>query len=527
MADKQTISPSIDTVSETQTETRIIAQRCPTKLDRIFLTIPADRVDWKNYVNQVKKSQYHAAERLWSVPRTKELHKQFAAYFGESLFVDNQNSIILTEGAIPSTPPQYPRFEDKITIFERHAEAQVWSIHLPKPLIQKYLVTIKKIGGRKWDNLLFVWEVPKTKITERFIHKYLNDVVHWACVARADLPERLTPTPQYQKTEVNVESPPPINASADKVGAMENAPTVSSQPLSINAWGQNNTLFDQLNAKQKVAVSKLENLLILERKAYHTQKGYRNIFIQFLTHYKDTLPSLITAQQIEAYILMRIKNDNVSKSTQNQMVSTFKAFYGRLMEQHDKVTNLYRPNKEEHLPKTLSPEEITRLFAKVTNIKHRCILSLLFGSGLRVGEVVRLKWQDLDFVEKTVFIHNGKNYKDRYTILSVKSMDSLHKYNAEYKPTDWVFESPDGGHYSERSVQQFFSEAMAKAKIDKQVNTHSLRHAFATQLLKAHEDIDFVRKVMGHASIKTTQIYLHVVKTELTKTKSPLDDLDI
>lgn len=90
-----------------------------------------------------------------------------------------------------------------------------------------------------------------------------------------------------------------------------------------------------------------------------------------------------------------------------------------------------------------------------------------------------------------------------------------------------MFEGQTGGQYSVRSVQQFFADALAKARINKPVSTHSLRHSFATQLLKNNVDLDFVRKVMGHASIKTTQIYLHVVKTDLTKTKSPLDYLDI
>ena len=284
---------------------------------------------------------------------------------------------------------------------------------------------------------------------------------------------------------------------------------------------------------------KLEELLIEERKAYHTRKGYRNIFIQFLACHSKTLPSQITTAQMKAYVLKRIQEDNISKSTQNHIVSTFKAFYGRLMGQSDKVENLYRPNNEQHLPKTLTQEEVVRLLQQVGNIKQKCILMLMYGSGLRVGEVVRLRLKDLDFEEKTVFVDNGKHYKDRYTILSEKAVVYLKQYLVQHKPTPlmpsassslgltWVFESPDGGHYSERSVQQFFAEALAKAQIKKQVSTHSLRHAFATELLKSSSDMDFVRKVMGHASIKTTQIYLHVLKTDLTRTKSPLDNLDL
>jgi integrase/recombinase XerD len=292
---------------------------------------------------------------------------------------------------------------------------------------------------------------------------------------------------------------------------------------------EKNGLFDQLNDKQKLAVTKLEELLIEERKAYHTRKGYRNIFIQFLACHPQTLPSQISPEQIKAYILKRIKEDNISKSTQNHLVSTFKAFYGRLLGQEDKVMNLYRPENEQHLPKTLTTDEVVRLLKQVGNLKHKCLLMLMYGSGLRVGELVRLKPKDLDFEGKTVFVDNGKHYKDRYTILSEKAIIYLKRYFEEFKPTPaiWVFESPDGGHYSERSVQQIFAEALSKAQIRKQVSTHSFRHTFATELLKSSSDMDFVRKVMGHASIKTTQIYLHVLKSDLTRTRSPLDDLDI
>ena len=355
---------------------------------------------------------------------------------------------------------------------------------------------VKKMEGRIWHPQEYLWLLPYNQAT----YDSLKAAFEGKLMPPTVKTFRTIKPPQYE----------PKLTLKFKTQSVENIP-----------------LFEKLNGMQQLAITKLENLLIEERKAYHTMKGYRNIMIHFLFFYKEVKPSQITTEQIKHYIVTRIKDENVSKSTQNQMISTFKAFYGRLLEQHYKVNDLYRPNKEQHLPKTLEPAEIVRLFAQVTNIKHKCMLMLMYGSGLRVGELVRLKWQDLDFIEKTVFIHNGKNYKDRYTILSENTISFLQKYKTDYKATDWVFESPDGGHYSERSVQQFFGDALAKARIDKQVSTHSLRHAFATQLLKAHTDLDFVRKVMGHASIKTTQIYLHVLKTDLTKTRSPLDDLNI
>lgn len=495
---------------------------------RIAVFIPNEE-NIKNLIRQVPKCRWSPLHKCWHFLKTQENWTIFITHFKDcnlniqkdleplsipaseiwekpklELKSDYLNRFILpSEATIQNALNQE---KEKIkTIFVHKTPYQLEKVVFDE---QKFLgipiastdqvgrEIIKKIEGRKWHPQEFMWIVPYNQLT-------------------------------YDKLKSGFEGKlvPPTTKEFRLINPPVHEPKLILKPKTPKE--DSVSLFDKLNGKQQLAVTKLENLLIEERKAYHTTKGYRNILIHFLIFYKEMIPSQITTEQIRHYILTRIKDENISKSTQNQMISTFKAFYGRLLEQHHKVNDLYRPNKEEHLPKTLEPAEIVRLFAQVSNIKHKCILMLMYGSGLRVGEVVRLKWKDLDFLEKTVFIHNGKNYKDRYTILSEKTIAYLQKYKLEYESNDWVFESPDGGHYSERSVQQFFGDALAKARIDKQVSTHSLRHAFATQLLKANTDLDFVRKVMGHASIKTTQIYLHVLKTDLTKTRSPLDDLNI
>jgi integrase/recombinase XerD len=364
---------------------------------------------------------------------------------------------------------------------------------------------IKTIEGRSWHKFAKLWLVPYTAATYKRLQETFKDSLEIIEAANertisAPMPEpKLTLKPEFEKSK--------------------------------HAFKEidNTAIFYKLSKEQQKAITELENLLIEERKAYKTRQGYRNIFIQFLFQHPNTLPDNISNAQMKAFIVRRIKEEDVSKSTQNQIISTLKAYYGRFLEHPDRVANLYRPDKEEHLPKMMTPDEIARMLKQVHNLKHKCMLMLLYGSGLRVGELVRLQLKDLDFEEKTVFVDTGKHYKDRYTIFSEKSMGYLKKYLAEHtpKPQSWVFESPDGGHYSERSVQQIFTEARDKAHIKKQLNTHSFRHAFATELLKASSDLDFVRKVMGHASIKTTQVYLHVIRKDLTKTKSPLDDLDI
>jgi integrase/recombinase XerD len=497
-------------------ETCIIAQRCATEPDRIFLTIPDDHLDWQTYVNQVKNSTYHATEKLWSIPRNKELYTQFAAYFGESLVVDKETPIVLTdvEATYPpiengfqlrsSLDGQYVKKArvkiEKITFDNQH----FIGVHIHYSDMENR-EKIKTIEGRSWHKLAKLWVVPYTVTTYKRLQETFKDDLEIVSSPNERAISSPMPTPKLMLK-------PEFEKSKHAFKEIDNT-----------------AIFYSLNREQQKAVSALENLLIEERKAYKTRQGYRNIFIQFLFQHPNTLPDNISNAQMKTFIVKRIKEEDISKSTHNQIISTLKAYYGRFLEHPDRVANLYRPDKEEHLPKMMTPDEIRQMLKQVGNLKHKCMLMLLYGSGLRVGELVRLQLKDLDFEEKTVFVDTGKHYKDRYTIFSEKSIVYLKKYLAEHtpKPQSWVFESPDGGHYSERSVQQIFTEARDKARIKKQLNTHSFRHAFATELLKASSDLDFVRKVMGHASIKTTQIYLHVIRKDLTKTKSPLDNLDI
>ena len=498
--------------------------------NRIAVFIP-NQTDVIDLIKKVPQSRWSPTHKCWHFLKTQQNWDIFTLHFKDftlniqknmpplsipasemwekpklQLKADYLNHFILpTETVVQNAVNE--KKEDTKILFVHKTPYQLEKIVLNE---QKYLGVpipstdnisreiIKKIEGRIWHPQEYMWLVPYSQL----IYDKLKSAFEGKLIPPTNKEFRLIQPPVFE-------------------------PKLSLKPKTPKE--ENISLFDRLNGKQQLAVTKFEELLIEERKTYETRKGYRNVLIQFLYQYPDTMPSQITHAQIKAYILKRIKEENISKSTQNHLVSTFKAFYGRLLNQYDKVENLYRPEKEQHLPKTLTPDEVARLLKQVGNLKHKCMLMLMYGSGLRVGELVRLRHKDLDFIEKTVFVDNGKHYKDRFSILSEKSIAYLKKYFKEHKPTpvNWVFESPDGGHYSTRSVQLIFAEALAKAKINKQVSTHSLRHTFATELVKSTSDLDFVRKVLGHASILTTQIYLHVIKSQLTVTRSPLDDLDI
>jgi len=180
-----------------------------------------------------------------------------------------------------------------------------------------------------------------------------------------------------------------------------------------------------------------------------------------------------------------------------------------------------------HLPFAILLIYLIALLRCVDNPKHRCLLLLIYSGGLRLGEVIRLRLPDLQPEKNRLFVRGGKGNKDRCTILSGKAWHHLQNYLEVYQPVDWVFEGPQGGQYSERSVQQVFTRAMLRAMINPDATVHTLRHSFATHLLERGVDLRYIQELLGHASAKTTEIYTHITKKGWEKIQSPLDNLDI
>jgi integrase/recombinase XerD len=189
---------------------------------------------------------------------------------------------------------------------------------------------------------------------------------------------------------------------------------------------------------------------------------------------------------------------------------------------------LPRPKKHLQLPKVLGQEELRRLFASPKNLKHKAILFIAYSAGLRVSEVINLRLQDIDREREQIFVHCSKGKKDRYVRLSPLVLDVLEQYYKKslVKPTNYLFEGQEKGKpYTIRSAQQIFTDAKQKAGILKSTSFHSLRHSFATHLLEKGVDVIFIKEILGHFDIKTTERYLHVRKDVLINIESPIDDL--
>jgi len=179
------------------------------------------------------------------------------------------------------------------------------------------------------------------------------------------------------------------------------------------------------------------------------------------------------------------------------------------------------------LPAVLSEEEVISILRQIINLKHKCIIYLIYSGGLRLSEVVHLKISDIDSHRKVITINGAKGKKDRISLLSDAVLALLREYYKQYKPKEWLFEGQKGGKYSPKSVQKIFQAACIKSGIKKHATIHTLRHSFATHLLEHGTDLRYIQELLGHKNSKTTEIYTHITKKGWDKIESPIDYLEI
>ena len=259
-----------------------------------------------------------------------------------------------------------------------------------------------------------------------------------------------------------------------------------------------------------------------------TIKAYLSCIRMFARHIAPRLPKDAEQTDIRSYLLFLLEQKESPAGTVNQVHNALKFLYEELYRRPLVIRDLPRPKKERRLPVVLSTDEVRRLLNAPTNPKHRLMLSLLYSSGLRLGELVRLRPEDLDRDRRTIHVRQGKGAKDRRTILAPSVMDRVNSYIAFARPLKYLFEgSAPGEPYNPRSVQNVFEAALVKAGIKKQASVHSLRHAFATHLLEQGTDIRFIQELLGHSSLKTTEIYTHVANKVVQNIRSPIEALKL
>lgn len=262
--------------------------------------------------------------------------------------------------------------------------------------------------------------------------------------------------------------------------------------------------------------------LELKKYALNTVKTYVVCFERFINHYKTFDLKEIGEQEIREYLLT-LHQSGKSDSYINQAVNSIKFYYEVVLGMPNRFYSIERPRKKQTLPKVLSKEEIKAMIQCTRNIKHRCIISLLYSAGLRRSELIDLKITDIDSKRMLIRVEAAKGGKDRMTLLSELLLKDLRQYFREYKPKRWLFEGMDGTQYSGTSIRNVVNRSAKWAKIFNKVTPHMLRHSFATHLMEDGVDLRYIQTLLGHASSKTTEIYTHVAINSFKNIKNPLD----
>jgi site-specific recombinase XerD len=239
--------------------------------------------------------------------------------------------------------------------------------------------------------------------------------------------------------------------------------------------------------------------------------------------------SEIDTNELKIHLHESIIQRKVSTSYINQFISAYKIFVQDVLKKDWENIKIARPRREKKLPVVLSQNEVEKLLVGIKNLKHKAMLMLMYSAGLRLTELLQIKPKAIDSNRMVVHVVQGKGKKDRYTILSEKTLALLRTYYQTYRPSTYLFE-PNGSKnkmLSARTLGHIVKQSAAQAGLTKVVSPHTLRHSFATHLMENGINIKQIQEFLGHTSIKTTSIYLHLVTTEMRHIKSPLDGMSV
>jgi integrase/recombinase XerD len=498
-------------------------------------------------INDAKWSKTHHA---WTIPYAKENYLQLKNLFPALTISNNEPATTLpanTKSSATSTQSisYFPKDESCNLVYYGK---QLLLFMKPNTVIIKQLQNFK---GIYFDKNKKAWRLPNNASNIQTIQQLFNNKVSF-------LNENKTYTPapnNIQANTVKIEITPykkfhiyfKYNVamyqhlkkakeakwnSSDKCWVLPH--TEENLKHIKNYCEQNNLRLQMSSQKEKKLIPKLpssQNLLLppeylqkleLVRYSPQTIKSYTSIFTDFINFVNEPNCANISEEQIKTYLMHLVKR-NVSASYQNQAVNAIKFYFEKVLGQERKYYQIDRPFKENKLPSVLSIEEVKAIIHCIDNLKHRCIIQVIYSAGLRIGELCNLKIQDIDKNRMLIHIKGGKGKKDRYTLLSPQILQHLREYYIQYQPKEYLFEGQLGGAYSERSIQIIFNVACQKAKILKPATVHTLRHSFATHLLENGTDLRYIQSLLGHSSSKTTEVYTHVTTKGFNQIKSPFD----
>ncbi len=390
-----------------------------------------------------------------------------------------------------------------------HREAECIGIFSPQNAKLNYY--FQKKAGAKWSRTHTCWYVPCNEKNYEQLCKAL------AGKALLDITELKRFLVDKKKN---------IAVSPKSTVLMKELPT-KAMAVRLQPAQQSKAVY-KLTSENNEALQKLKQQLVLKAYSPSTIRTYTNEFMQFLQTIGSVPATEFTIPRIKDYLQYCFEKLKLSENTLHSRMNSLKFYYEQVLKKEKFFWEIPRPKRPMILPKLLNEDELRKLFTALQNKKHKAMLFTAYSAGLRVSEIVNLKIEHIDSKRMQIFIERAKGKKDRYVNLSPLVLDILRKYLQEYKPAPkhWLFESEQTqSAYPTRTVQQIFANAKHKAGIRKEVGIHSLRHSFATHLLDKGTDIKYIKDLLGHFNIKTTERYLHVSKKQLVNILSPFDDL--
>lgn len=271
---------------------------------------------------------------------------------------------------------------------------------------------------------------------------------------------------------------------------------------------------------QEEFLKKLIDELKLRNYSRRTIEAYVYCLRDFLTCCDDAKIGKFNIDEIKNFLLAKQAHGK-SPQTVNLYLNSIKFFFNQVLKIRQPI-DLKFAKRAQKLPVVLSRDEISRILENIKNGKHKLLVALSYGAGLRVSEIINLRVKDIQFDELTIHLKGAKGNKDRITVFSEKLKSELWNAIVMKNQNDYVFVSERGGKLTERTAQKVFETALRRAGIKKDATFHSLRHSFATHLLENGTDVRYVQELLGHQNIRTTQIYTHVMNPSLKNIKSPL-----
>jgi len=432
-----------------------------------------------DFIKSLSGAYWHKRQQLWLVPVNLQNAKALQSHF--AFWTSAEFEPLIEKISVYLDPERVevylsPDLKDKILIKLHGAKAD--------------FAYLKTITEREYDNRYQRWMIPKDDTL-------LSNLLEHYTLRGAEVINRI---PSHSKS--------------------------AYKKMNISSLEWTKQLIARFPAEYREVLHRYSDALHIQRYSLATIESYLAAFGKFVTQCGCKIFNQVDNEVVNAY-LAKLAQSKISDSQYNITISAIKFYFTKVVRLPNfELERIKRPRKVSKLPNILSVDEVRRMLSVTTNIKHRCLLFVLYGSGLRRGEVLNLQVTDLHWDRNQLYIRAAKGKKDRYAQLSEVTKMMMMDYVDAYKPQRWLFEGADKKtQYSGSSVVRVVKKSARKAGITKRVTPHTLRHCFATHSLEYGIDITFIQKLLGHQNVKTTMIYTHVTNDSLRQIKSPLDHL--